>query len=206
MTRNLRGRPPASSKEMLQDAAFDLFLENTYAKTTIENITQRAGVSRATFFNYFASKSDVFWVDLDQTLELLADNLARRIPAEPRSPLDGLRAVEDALLTVAAQLGTDRVPFALTQYEFVGSAHELQASALARLSNQAAIVTNFLVDHALPASRARAAAYACMAAVIAGAQEWAAQGTTRAPLETCLKEAIGPVIAGFGEAERSVLG
>lgn len=206
MKRNLRGRPPASSREMLQDAAFDLFLENTYAKTTIDNITQRAGVSRATFFNYFPSKSDVFWVDLDQTLELLAENLAGRIPAEPRSPLDGLRGVHEALLTVAAQLGTERVPFALTQSEFVGSVHELHASAITRLSNQATIVTDFLIDHAMPASRARAATYACMGAVISGAQEWAAQGTTRAPLETCLKEAIGPVIAGFVEAERSFLG
>ena len=67
-----RGRPLASSPEMLQEAALELFVEQTYAKTTIEEITQRAGVSRATFFNYFPAKSDVFWVDLDDALRRLS--------------------------------------------------------------------------------------------------------------------------------------
>lgn len=197
MNRASRGRPPVSSQEMLQDAAFDLFVENTYAKTTIEHITQRAGVSRATFFNYFPSKSDVFWVDLDQTLELFAEQLVASAARSAPSPLVGLTRVKEALVAVAAQLGTDRVPFALTQHELIGSVEELQASAISRLGAQATLVTAFLIDHGMPAPRARAAAYACMAAVIAGAQEWAAQGPPRAPLEVCLLEAIAPVIRGF---------
>lgn len=202
MERALRGRPLASSQEMLQDAAFDLFLENTYAKTSIENITQRAGVSRATFFNYFSSKSDVFWVDLDRALARLGEELSARASVGSRSPLAGLREVEEALLAVAAELGTDRVPFALTQYELVGSVHELQASAITRLSTQANIITAFLLDFGLPNPRARAAAYACMAAAISGAQEWASQGTNREPLQACIREAIEPVISGFVFLER----
>ena len=60
---------------MLQEAAFELFLENSYAGTSIEQITQRAGVSRNTFFNYFKAKSDVFWVDLDATIGHFAQAL-----------------------------------------------------------------------------------------------------------------------------------
>jgi len=201
--RALRGRPLASSQEMLQDAAFELFLENTYAKTTIENITQRAGVSRATFFNYFSSKSDVFWVDLDQALVQLEQELSARASSGPRTALAGLRNVQEALLAVASQLGTDRVPFALTQYELVGSIHELQASAIARLGDQANIITAFLLGFGMSAPRARAAAYACMAAATSGAQEWASQGTKRAPFQTCLRQAIEPVISGFAASERS---
>ncbi len=192
-----RGRPPVSSQEMLQDAAFDLFLENTYAGTTIEHITQRAGVSRATFFNYFPSKSDVFWVDLDQTLQLFAERLAESSAKGPFLPAVGLRRVEEAFLEVAAPLGADRVPFALTQHELIGSVEELQASAITRLSAQATLVTSFLTGHGIPAPRARAAAYACMAAVIAGSQEWASQGPARDPLDTYLREAIAPVFTGF---------
>jgi len=81
-----RGRPLSSSPEMLQEAALELFVEQTYAKTTIEHITQRAGVSRATFFNYFPTKSDVFWVDLDNALtrlrEVLGDHSA--VEGNPR--------------------------------------------------------------------------------------------------------------------------
>jgi len=192
-----RGRPLASSQEALQDAAFELFLENSYAKTTIEHITQRAGVSRATFFNYFPAKSDVFWVDLDQALVRLQEELPADVPLDGRTAEEGLEQVQKALVAVASELGTNRVPFALTQHELVGSVHELQASALARFSFQANIITSFLEGHGLPPSRARAAAYGCIAAAVSGAQEWAASGTTRAPLETYLRAAVDPVIAGF---------
>jgi AcrR family transcriptional regulator len=43
MTLIHRGRPPTSSREILQDAAFELFLENSYPKTTVDQIAQRAG-------------------------------------------------------------------------------------------------------------------------------------------------------------------
>lgn len=201
MNRALRGRPLASSPEMLQDAAFELFVENTYAKTTIGHITQRAGVSRATFFNYFSSKSDVFWVDLDHALLRLGQELSARASSGSASALTGLKMVEEALLAAAAELGADRVPFALTQYELVGSVHELQASAIARLSDQANIITAFLVGYGMSGASARAAAYACMAAATSGAQEWASQGTTRGPLEHFLREAVEPVIEGFATSE-----
>ena len=80
-----RGRPPASSRDILQDAAFDLFLERSYAQTNIADITQRAGVSRATFFNYFPSKSDVFWVDLDDGLEQFHLHLSHPPPSAQRA-------------------------------------------------------------------------------------------------------------------------
>ncbi len=41
------------------DAATDLFVEQGYDETTIDDIAQRAGVSRRSFFRYFASKSDL---------------------------------------------------------------------------------------------------------------------------------------------------
>jgi len=81
-----RGRPLASSPEMLQEAALELFVEQTYAKTTIEEITQRAGVSRATFFNYFPAKSDVFWVDLDDALRRLSGVLGEHQSVEKPLP------------------------------------------------------------------------------------------------------------------------
>ena len=201
MGRALRGRPLASSPEMLQDAALELFVENTYAKTTIDQITQRAGVSRATFFNYFASKSDVLWLDLDQALERLGQELSARASSGSPSARLGLEKVEEALLAAAAELGADQVPLALTQYELVGSVQELQASAIARLSDQANIITAFLTGYGMSPARARAAAYACMAAVISGAQEWASAGPQRDPLQGFVREAVVPIISGFVVSE-----
>ena len=63
------GRPKASSRETLAEAACELFLERGYDATSVADITQRAGVSRSSFFNYFSSKSDVLWSGLDARID-----------------------------------------------------------------------------------------------------------------------------------------
>ncbi|MGB4138172.1 MAG: TetR/AcrR family transcriptional regulator, partial [Microbacterium sp.] len=63
------GRPRSSSRETLAEAACELFLEQGYESTSIADIARRAGVSRSSFFNYFASKSDVLWSGLDARID-----------------------------------------------------------------------------------------------------------------------------------------
>ena len=70
-----RGRPKTSSLAALEDAAHELFLEQGYEHASIDDIARRAGISRATFFNYFLSKSDVLWVDVDHALARLEQQL-----------------------------------------------------------------------------------------------------------------------------------
>ena len=72
-----RGRPRTSSRAALEEAALELFLEQGYTPTTIDQITSRAGVSRATFFNYFSSKADLLWVEVDDALDSLGDDIDR---------------------------------------------------------------------------------------------------------------------------------
>ena len=69
------GRPKASSRETLAEAACELFLERGYDATSVADITQRAGVSRSSFFNYFSSKSDVLWSGLDDRIGRAVDDL-----------------------------------------------------------------------------------------------------------------------------------
>ncbi|MGO3325399.1 TetR/AcrR family transcriptional regulator [Gordonia sp. (in: high G+C Gram-positive bacteria)] len=54
----LRERQRAETLRRLHDAAIDLVQENGLLETTISAIADRAGVSRRTFFNYFATKED----------------------------------------------------------------------------------------------------------------------------------------------------
>jgi AcrR family transcriptional regulator len=190
-----RGRPQSSSREMLQEAAFELFLENGYAGTTVGQIANRAGVSRNTFFNYFAGKSDVFWIDLDSTLGQLREALRSAAVDQP-----ALEAVQDALLTIADDLGPDRVPWALTQFSMIGDTQELQAAATSRLSSHIRVLTEFLAPRLLDSRApmlARTAAYATVGACVAAAQAWASAGTGRGPLRPYLEAALTPVIEGF---------
>src|SRR5690554_2505610 len=160
-----RGRPQVASREFLQEAAFELFLENGFAGTTVEQITTRAGVSRNTFFNYFTAKGDVFWVELDDSLTRLADSL--RGSLRDTAPM---QAVLDAVLTFGGEFGPDQMPFALTQYELIGSVHELQASALSRFTGQATVIRDFLVGRGMGRLRAAAAAYSVIGAAVAAGQ------------------------------------
>ena len=196
----LRGRPQASSREMLQEAAFELFLENGYEATTIGQITQRAGVSRNTFFNYFASKSDVFWIDLDASLATVSARLLN-------APLDtpAITVVRDALVAGARELGPLSVPWALTQHELIGGATDLQTSAMTRLGEQFRAIEHFLLTRSDASPLlAKSTAYAALGAAVAAAQSWAAAGTTRGELEPYVLEALRPVSEGFVIAVESV--
>ncbi|GHB66455.1 TetR family transcriptional regulator [Streptomyces viridiviolaceus] len=67
-------KPPARIR--LADAAFALFDERGYEQTTVDDIAERAGVGRTTFFRHYRSKEAVIFPDHDRLLELIRDRLA----------------------------------------------------------------------------------------------------------------------------------
>lgn len=73
---------------MLAEAASELFLERGYHRTSVDDIATRAGVSRATFFNYFPTKPDVLFASIDGDL----DTIERSI-SEGMSPLQAIAAL-----------------------------------------------------------------------------------------------------------------
>jgi AcrR family transcriptional regulator len=65
-----------SPRDRLAQAAFDLFDERGYEQTTVDDITERAGLGRTTFFRHYRSKEDVIFPDHDALLEQIAARLA----------------------------------------------------------------------------------------------------------------------------------
>jgi AcrR family transcriptional regulator len=192
---------------MLQEAASELFLEQTYARTTIEQIAHRAGVSRNTFFNYFQTKSDLLWVEIDESLGRLPQTLESgiRVYAE-RSATDAVRV---AILSIAAEFGPARVPWALTQRELMGTSGELAASALARFADQADLISTGVArrigaeaDNLL----CRSFATAVLAAAASATVTWAAAGVNRGNLAPWVDAAITPLCDGYRSALATVQG
>lgn len=189
------GRPRASSREMLAEAAAELFLEQTYAGTTVDDIARRAGVSRATFFNYFPSKSDLLWLDVDTALAALPALLAGQ-PTE-LAPMDAVLA---AFTTLADDFGAGRLPLALTQVELMGTDVELQASALPRFLEVVRQVSAAIATRAggePDALLTRSAATAAVGAAVAAAGSWARAGVGRGPLTPVLRTVLEPVCHGY---------
>lgn len=189
------GRPRRSSRLMLEDAAAELFVENTYAATTIDQIAQRAGVSRNTFFNYFTAKSDLLWVELDAAIDRLTDELSRTDPA-----VSALAAVRTATLAVVSDIGVDRVPLALTQDDVMGTREETRSSGLLRLARRSDVIGAFLAARSGRSTDdlvILASANALSGAIAAAWTTWAADGIGRAPLVGYAERALDLVTDGL---------
>jgi len=62
------GRPPVTTRAELEHTALALFVDKGFDDTTVDDIARAAGISRRTFFRYYASKNDVAWGDFDEHL------------------------------------------------------------------------------------------------------------------------------------------
>jgi len=83
-----------SARDRLAEAAFDLFSERGYEQTSIDDITERAGLGRTTFFRHYRSKEDVIFPDHDRLLEQIGERL------QTSSHGTALVAVSDAVRLV----------------------------------------------------------------------------------------------------------
>ncbi|MEV0616303.1 TetR family transcriptional regulator [Nonomuraea sp. NPDC050404] len=93
----LRERTRRTVRAELVTVAIDLFARKGYDATTIDEIAAAAGMSRSSFFRYFASKEDVVLGHLDVLGDALTEALARR-PAD-EDAWTALRHAFDVLLT-----------------------------------------------------------------------------------------------------------
>ncbi|MFV0307404.1 MAG: TetR/AcrR family transcriptional regulator [Desertimonas sp.] len=84
-----RERKRRSTRTAIVEAALELFEQQGYSETSIEEITERADVARRTFFRHFVSKDAVLLPDFDDYLVAVA----QRVGCTPR-PLTVRRLLE----------------------------------------------------------------------------------------------------------------
>ena len=83
-----------TARERLAGAAFALFDERGYEQTAVDDITERAGLGRTTFFRHYRSKEDVIFPDHDRLLQQIDERL------RTSSHATALAAVSDAVRLV----------------------------------------------------------------------------------------------------------
>jgi AcrR family transcriptional regulator len=101
----LRERKNAAVKEAFFEAALALFREKGFEETSVDEIADRAGFSRATYFNHFGTKQGVlryYGQRLQGHMELL---LREADPAS--SPLERIREMILLMAREADRLGED---------------------------------------------------------------------------------------------------
>lgn len=173
MAQDQRGRPRSSSAVVLEEAASELFLEQGYHATTIDQIAKRAGVSRATFFNYFASKSDVLWLHVDGALQTL------------ESAIDAGESLTIALSRVTAEMATSFPPLIAANADALDAGNELAADAGRRVVALARVVERANVEpHRV---------WIVTGAIVQAALQWAAAGSSREHPDHYLRQHQGSV-------------
>ena len=88
---SLRERKNAEVKQALFAAAMELFRQNGFERTSVQEIAERAGYSSATYFNHFGTKQSVLRHYGQDLQERMAQSLVEAAPDS--SPLERLREV-----------------------------------------------------------------------------------------------------------------
>jgi AcrR family transcriptional regulator/catechol 2,3-dioxygenase-like lactoylglutathione lyase family enzyme len=197
------GRPRASSRETLAEAACELFLEKGFDATSIADIARRAGVSRSSFFNYFASKGAVLWAGLDERLTAFEARLGDDETA------DAAADVRAATAALARDFAPDSLALALVNAPAMGLVDELEREAALRRSRIARAVAARLRRGGADRLRADVAGAAIGGAVLAALDAWAHEGAGRTDLariwELALEAATAPLRAPSGVRQLRVV-
>lgn len=159
------GRPRATSRRVLELIALGLFNDQGFDATTVEQISERAGVSRRTFFRYFDSKAAVLWSEFDHEVETL-HRLLRETPAD--QPM--VEAIRQAVLQ-ANHYGVDDVAELRARMHVISTVPALGASATVHYDRWAGALAEFAArrlgqqpDDLIPQAIGFSALGACRAA------------------------------------------
>ncbi|WP_035717593.1 TetR family transcriptional regulator [Gordonia terrae] len=186
------GRPPAASKEDVEQAAVALMIDRGYENVSVEDIAAAAGIGRTTFFRYFGSKSGVIWLEFDATIERLADVLEASADAD-----DVLGSVRTAVLE-STRLAVFSSDVWLERFQLLDTTPDLHAGAQARWEQWRLPIESFVanraadhVDHYVP----MVVAAACHAVFVAELRHWRNRDSERIDLLTRLDAHLGNVLS-----------
>jgi AcrR family transcriptional regulator len=123
------------TRQRIQHAALDLFIERGYEKTSLREIAERLKITKAALYYYFKAKEDILvslFADLCQTLDELIE-WGRRQPRTPETKQELLRRYSDALGDTTPILHFAQDNGAALRDLSAGQAFRERMSALAQL-------------------------------------------------------------------------
>jgi AcrR family transcriptional regulator len=145
----------------------DLFDEHGYEATTVAEIAERAGVTKRTFFRYFADKREVLFAG-SQVLESIFVEAVAAAPADA-APLDAIAAALQTSADVFDQV-RDR---ARKRQAILAANSELQERELIKLARLAEAGAAALRARGVEEPAASLAAEAGMAVLRVAFERWA---------------------------------
>ena len=150
-------------------AAIALFDEQGYEQTTVAEIAERAGLTKRTFFRYFADKREVLFSGSQQLEHLWLDAVAAA-PAGT-DPLTAATAGFDPV----AEMFTERHEYARIRARIIAANPELQERELIKLQTLAGAIQTALARRGVSPSAAILAAQAAVTVFHVAFARWVQQ-------------------------------
>lgn len=133
------GRWESGARDRLERAALELFLDQGFDRTTVPQITARAGLTTRTFFRHFADKREVLFVGEDELPALVADLMAQA-PAS----MGPMEVIVWGFQTIASTIFQHRIDYLRERRIVIDSNEGLRERELRKLANLAdAIASGF---------------------------------------------------------------
>lgn len=177
------GRWQPDAQGRLQQAALTLFAKQGFESTTVAEIAEQAGLTKRTFFRYFADKREVLFQGADELKQLFVTEVADA--ADTASPME---AVALALDGVAA-LFEERREFAAVRQQVIASNPELQERELIKLASLAQAIAEALRRRGVEDPAAILTAEAGITVFRVAFELWV-QDANRESLDGLIKEAL----------------
>ena len=176
-----RWQPDAVGR--LQQAAFALYAERGYENTTVAEIAERAGLTRRTFFRYFADKREVLFWGSRALEELFVTEVGAAL--EGASPLEAVAAALDAV----AESFEDRRELAARRRQIIAATPELQERELIKLASLARAVAEALHRRGVGDPAAILTAEAAITVFRVAFDRWVDEGN-RQPFRRLVRESL----------------
>lgn len=162
-----RWKPDAAGR--LVASAITLFDEQGYDATTVAEIAERAGLTKRTFFRYYADKREVLFSGSEELAQRWVDAVAAA-PADA-TPLGAVTAAYDGI----AEIFEERHPFARLRSRVIEANPELLERELIKLQSLAGRLAEALTARGVPANAATLAAQAAVTVFQVAFGRWVAQ-------------------------------
>lgn len=142
-----------NARERLVRAAVESFLERGYDDVTVAEITERAGLTKRTFFRHFQDKREVLFAGQDILSGLLADAIA----AAPESATP-IEAISAALTATEAAMDANRREWAAKVQRVVAGQPDLRERELLKRAKLRGAMASALRTRGVPDPSATLAA------------------------------------------------
>ena len=189
------------ANERLVDAAFELFAERGYDHTTVDDIAERAGVGRTTFFRTYRSKEDVIFPEHDQLIAAIGQRLATSTDST------AIVAVTDAVRLVLLRY-IEEGERARLRYTLTSRVAALRDREIASAAKYQRLFRDFITDWMGPSEQSALRAELMAAAVVAAhnhvLRRWLRREATEPLVE--IESAMAQVVALFSPNDAVGLG